>query len=1844
MTTIEIRLAPALTAVALFLAPLFVIEARAQTVEFGAATYTATEGGTGVVVVVELDSEPPAEVTIPLSRTNANGTENSDYTGVPPSVTFGTTETSKSFTVNAASDTRDEPNKSVTLGFGTLSTGVTAGMRSTTTVNLEDDDPTPTLDVSDADATEGSVLDFTVTLSAASDYTVTVSYATSFETGNTAAVSGDLSGTTSGTLTFSPGDTSMTASIGTNEDSTDEENETFTVTLSGASNATITDAIGTGTINNDDNPPTVSVANAEALEGNDIDFMVTLSVASAKTVTVNYATSFETGNTAKANDLSGTTSGTLTFSPGDTSMTASIGTNEDSTDEEDETFTVTLSSPSNATIANATGTGTINNDDNPPTVSVAGAEAMEGNDIDFMVTLSVASGKTVTVNYATSFGTGNTAAVSGDLSGTTSGTLTFSPGDTSMTASIGTNEDSTDEEDETFTVTLSSPSNATIANATGTGTINNDDNPPTVSVAGAEAMEGNDIDFMVTLSVASGKTVTVNYATSFGTGNTAAVSGDLSGTTSGTLTFSPGDTSMTASIGTNEDSTDEENETFTVTLSSPSNATIANATGTGTINNDDNPPTVSVAGAEAMEGNDIDFRVTLSVASGKTVTVNYATSFGTGNTAAVSGDLSGTTSGTLTFSPGDTSMTASIGTNEDSTDEEDETFTVTLSSPSNATITDAIGTGTINNDDNPPTVSVAGAAALEGDDIDFRVTLSAASGKTVTVNYATSFGTGNTAAVSGDLSGTTSGTLTFSPGDTSMTASIGTNEDSTDEENETFTVTLSGASNATITDAIGTGTINNDDNPPTVSVANANAMEGDDIDFRVTLSAASGKTVTVNYATSFGTGNTAAVSGDLSETTSGTLTFSPGDTSMTASIGTNEDSTDEENETFTVTLSGASNATIANATGTGTITNDDNPPTVSVADANAMEGDDIDFRVTLSAASGKTVKVNYATSEATTAEADDFTAVSVTTLTFSPGETLMTFMVSTTQDSIDEDDETFGVTLTLPTDANVTLNQSVGVGTINDDDDPPTVSVADANAMEGDDIDFRVTLSAASGKTVKVNYATSEATTAEADDFTAVSVTTLTFSPGETLMTFMVSTTQDSIDEDDETFGVTLTLPADANVTLNQSVGVGTINDDDDPPTVSVNDANAEEGNGIAFTAELSEASERLVTVTYTASAATGNTAKTSDLSGTLTGTLTFAARTASTTDTIQMFTINTLDDNIDERNETFTVTLSNATNVTIVDDGTAEGTGTITDNDDTPTVTLMLSSTSTGEKDATAVTVTAELNHPSTEPTTVNVLFTANSPAKAEDFTPSMNLNLDIAAEATMSTGTVNLTPVDNETDAPNKVVTVSAMASNGLAINDPTDLTLEIVDDDPFPVVTLALTPFAIKESPAAGTHVTTVTAELDRPSSAATTVMVSADAVSPAEAEDFSLTTDRVLTIAAGSKASTETVTITAVDNQTDAPNKEVTVSATADNSHGFAGNPSNKTLTIEDDEPAPTVTLELAQDSIRESDDSDTPGDQHITTVTVKQQHPSSQTTTITLTPSPGNFSLSDSGTLTILAGATGVSAPVTLTAVDNNIHAPNKVLTLNATASNDQGVEQPTGVPLTIEDDELPPTVKLILSDDLIGELGGEATVTATLSHPSSEQTTVTVLGDAREPRGRGGLRPRRHCVGDIGAADGNDRFGDADFSGQRHPCAGQAGHGIGDCHELARHRRGSGVAVPDHRRRRTGADGDALPFPEPDPGGGRRSDGNGAAESPVERRDHGDGIGDRGEPGGRRGFRPARDHAEGRGGPGPQHRHRDPHGRGKQHRRVEQGGDGVGRRREHAGCGGESAPPDADDH
>src|SRR4029078_11741575 len=120
--------------------------------------------------------------------------------------------------------------------------------------------------------------------------------------------------------------------------------------------------------------------------------------------------------------------------------------------------------------------------------------------------------------------------------------------------------------------------------------------------------------------------------------------------------------------------------------------------------------------------------VSLSKASGSTVTLGYSTG-AAGDTATAGADYS-TTSGTVTFDPGQTSKNVDVAIIGDTLDEPDETFTVTLASPTHATIADATATGEITDDDAPPTLSVANASVTEGDSgtkpLPLAVTLSAA--------------------------------------------------------------------------------------------------------------------------------------------------------------------------------------------------------------------------------------------------------------------------------------------------------------------------------------------------------------------------------------------------------------------------------------------------------------------------------------------------------------------------------------------------------------------------------------------------------------------------------------------------------------------------------------------------------------------------------------------------------------------------------------------------------------------------------------------------------------------------------------------------------------------------------------------------------------------------------------------------------------------------------------------------------------------------------------------------------------------------------------------------------------
>ena len=228
----------------------------------------------------------------------------------------------------------------------------------------------------------------------------------------------------------------------------------------------------------------------------------------------------------------------------------------------------------------------VRNDSPEPELSVANLTVDEGaGTAEFTVTLDVVSGETVTVDYATSNGT----AEAGSDYTATSGALSIAAGQTQMTIEVPLSDDSLSEGAEDFTLTLSNPSNASIDVATATATITDNEGTPTLTIADARGTEGSAVEFTVTLDPASSSDVTVEYATTDGTATADSADpdgADYTAPASGAeLTISAEQTSGTISIATGNDTVFEADETFTVTLSSPSSNAVlgTNPTATGTI-------------------------------------------------------------------------------------------------------------------------------------------------------------------------------------------------------------------------------------------------------------------------------------------------------------------------------------------------------------------------------------------------------------------------------------------------------------------------------------------------------------------------------------------------------------------------------------------------------------------------------------------------------------------------------------------------------------------------------------------------------------------------------------------------------------------------------------------------------------------------------------------------------------------------------------------------------------------------------------------------------------------------------------------------------------------------------------------------------------------------------------------------------------------------------------------------------------------------------------------------------------------------------------------------------------
>lgn len=341
--------------------------------------------------------------------------------------------------------------------------------------------------INDVHVTEGnsgsSLATFTVTVTPPSANPIHVNYATQ---SGTATATEDYV-TASGTLDIPASTGSVPLSVTVKGDTKVESNETFTLRLTQALGATLSDSIGLGTIDNDDSKPVISIAGGSTLEGNSgshtLNFAVTLSAVSASTIQVKYASKGITATTTD-HDYTGV-AGTLTIAPGDLGGTISVSITGDTKVEPDETFQVILYGPTNVTLGTATATGIIQNDDSGaalPQLSISDVSLSEGNGgykaFNFTVSLSAVAATPVTVKFATS---GITASAgSGDYVGRNS-TLTIPAGSPSGIITVQVKGDKKVERNETFAVNLFSPTNATIADAQGIGTILNDDGSSVVA-------------------------------------------------------------------------------------------------------------------------------------------------------------------------------------------------------------------------------------------------------------------------------------------------------------------------------------------------------------------------------------------------------------------------------------------------------------------------------------------------------------------------------------------------------------------------------------------------------------------------------------------------------------------------------------------------------------------------------------------------------------------------------------------------------------------------------------------------------------------------------------------------------------------------------------------------------------------------------------------------------------------------------------------------------------------------------------------------------------------------------------------------------------------------------------------------------------------------------------------------------------------------------------------------------------------------------------------------------------------------------------------------------------------
>lgn len=522
----------------------------------------------------------------------------------------------------------------------------------------------PTLSINDVTLNEGdsgtTSYTFTVSLSApAPAGGVTFDIATA--DGTATAASGDYAAQSLTAQTIPAGSSTYTFTVQVNGDTNFEPNESFFVNVTNVTGATVADGQGLGTIANDDAIPagTLSIGNSSLTEGNsgDADMVFTVTRAGGSTGAVSATWTIANVST-DAGDFGAafTSTGTVNFADGQTTAEIRVPIHGDTTVENNETFTVTLSSPTGgAALGTATGTGTITNDDVAPPANVwvneihydnASTDVNEAIEIAGVAgtdlsgyKLVMYDGSAAKVTAATVYATVNLSGVIDDEGsgygavvfnfatngiqnggndgfalvapdGTViqllsyEGTFTAAAGTPAagMTSTdIGVSEDGSGNAAHSLQLTgngaagadftWQSDSTSSFGSLNVGQTIIPDNATGQISVGDVSVVEGNsgttNLVFTIHRAGGLGSAATVDWAVNL---DGTADANDLAAAAvlSGTVSFAVGAYTATVTIPVKGDTVGEPNETLSLHLSNPTgNIAIADADATGTITNDD---------------------------------------------------------------------------------------------------------------------------------------------------------------------------------------------------------------------------------------------------------------------------------------------------------------------------------------------------------------------------------------------------------------------------------------------------------------------------------------------------------------------------------------------------------------------------------------------------------------------------------------------------------------------------------------------------------------------------------------------------------------------------------------------------------------------------------------------------------------------------------------------------------------------------------------------------------------------------------------------------------------------------------------------------------------------------------------------------------------------------------------------------------------------------------------------------------------------------------------------------------------------------------------------------------